>query len=38
MPNKQRALYSDWKMVFDALVEKLQTPEDEIYLIGGSLG
>ena len=38
MPNKQRALYSDWKMVFEALVEKLQTSEDEIYLIGGSLG
>jgi predicted alpha/beta hydrolase family esterase len=38
MPNKQRALYSDWKMVFEALVEKLQISEDEIYLVGGSLG
>ena len=25
-------------MVFEALVEKLQTSEDEIYLVGGSLG
>ncbi len=38
MPNKQRAFYLDWKMVFDALVEKLQISEDEIYLVGGSLG
>jgi hypothetical protein len=38
MPNKQRALYTDWKMVFEGLVEKFQDSDDEIYLVGGSLG
>ena len=37
MPNKQRAIYRDWKMLFEELIKDM-TPEDEITFIGNSLG
>jgi predicted alpha/beta hydrolase family esterase len=36
-PNKQNARYADWKIVFESLLENIDTG-DEVTLIGGSLG
>lgn len=37
MPNKQNAHYRDWKLVFEGILAQLN-PQDEITLVGGSLG
>jgi predicted alpha/beta hydrolase family esterase len=37
MPNKQNARYADWKIVFESILEKIDTG-DEVTLVGGSLG
>lgn len=37
MPNKQRAIYHDWKMLFDELIKNI-SPNSEITFIGNSLG